>query len=74
MIFLEHKLTGDQFCLRRYEAATIIKNTCLKDTAVGDILQLLHLAISVKKWIIHGPSGWQPVSITLPESNPESEW
>lgn len=58
----------------RYEAATIIKNTCLKDTAVGDILQLLHLAISVKKWIIHGPLGWQPVSITLPESNPESEW
>ncbi|KAD3067512.1 hypothetical protein E3N88_35392 [Mikania micrantha] len=45
----------------RYEAATIIKNTCLKDIALGDILQILHLAISVKKWITHNPSGWQPV-------------
>lgn len=54
----------------RYEAATIIKNTCLKDTALGDILQILHLAISGKKWILHHPSGWQPVSITLPDTNP----
>ncbi|XP_076943064.1 uncharacterized protein LOC143613166 isoform X2 [Bidens hawaiensis] len=53
----------------RYEAATIIKNTCLKDTALGDILQIMHLTTSVKKWITHHPSGWQPVSITLPETN-----
>ncbi|KVI11237.1 uncharacterized protein LOC112506769 isoform X1 [Cynara cardunculus var. scolymus] len=58
----------------RYEAATIIKNRCLKDAALGDILQILNLAISGKKWIIHHPSGWQPVSIALPESNPESVW
>ncbi|KAK9054840.1 hypothetical protein SSX86_025919 [Deinandra increscens subsp. villosa] len=58
----------------RYEAATIIKNSCLKDTALGDILQILHLATSGKKWIIHHPSGWQPVSITLPETNSESDW
>ncbi|KAI3810752.1 hypothetical protein L1987_20374 [Smallanthus sonchifolius] len=58
----------------RYEAATIIKNMCLKDTALGDILQILHLATTGKKWIIHHPSGWQPLSITLAETNSESDW
>ncbi|KAF5809901.1 putative NYN domain, limkain-b1-type, meiosis regulator and mRNA stability factor 1 [Helianthus annuus] len=58
----------------RYEAASIIKNTCLKDTALGDVLQILHLAISGKKWITHHPSGWQPVNITLPETNSDSDW
>ncbi|KAI3509055.1 hypothetical protein L1887_24079 [Cichorium endivia] len=58
----------------RYDAASIIKNTCLKGTALGDILQILHLAINGKKWIIHHPSGWQPVTITLPETTPEFEW
>ncbi|KAI7725990.1 hypothetical protein M8C21_015245 [Ambrosia artemisiifolia] len=53
----------------RYEADVIIKNKCIKHTVLGEILQLLHLAISAKKWIIHNPSGWQPVSISLPETN-----
>ncbi|MFS7945962.1 putative NYN domain, limkain-b1-type, meiosis regulator and mRNA stability factor 1 [Helianthus anomalus] len=52
----------------RYEAAIIIKRKCLKHTALGEILHILHLASSAKKWIIHHPSGWQPVSISLPES------
>lgn len=54
----------------RYEAASIIKSRCLKDTALGDVLQILHLTISGKKWIIHHQSGWQPITITLPEINP----
>ncbi|CAI9260611.1 unnamed protein product [Lactuca saligna] len=45
----------------RYDAATIIKNTCLKDTALGDILQILNLAVTAKKWIIPHQSGWHPV-------------
>ncbi|KAK1434528.1 hypothetical protein QVD17_00275 [Tagetes erecta] len=57
----------------RYEAATILKKKCLKDTALGDVLQILHLANTVKKWIVHHPSGWQPVSISLPETNSESD-
>ncbi|XP_071725472.1 uncharacterized protein [Rutidosis leptorrhynchoides] len=52
----------------RYEAATIIKSSCLKDHALGDILQIVHLAIIGKKWIVHNPSGWQPVIITVPET------
>ncbi|KAL7583789.1 uncharacterized protein LOC111915342 [Lactuca sativa] len=63
----------------RYDAATIIKNTCLKDTALGDILQILNLAVTAKKWIIPHQSGWHPVTITLPETTsptptPEFEW
>ncbi|CAK9185982.1 unnamed protein product [Ilex paraguariensis] len=47
----------------RYEAATIMKNMCLKDVALGDILQILHLVINMKKWITHHQSGWQPIKI-----------
>ncbi|KAL8254967.1 hypothetical protein R6Q59_033188 [Mikania micrantha] len=57
----------------RYEAATIIKKKCLKKAVLGDVIQILHLAISGKKWINHHPSGWQPVSITLPETNPTTD-
>lgn len=58
----------------RYEAATIIKNMCLKGMALGDILHILHLAINIKKWILHHQSGWQPVSISLGETSLDSEW
>ncbi|KAL8208864.1 hypothetical protein R6Q57_008276 [Mikania cordata] len=57
----------------RYEAATIIRKKCLKKAALGDVIQILHLAISGKKWINHHPSGWQPVSITLRETNPTTD-
>ncbi|KAK6915723.1 NYN domain, MARF1-type [Dillenia turbinata] len=53
----------------RYEAGTILKNKCLKDLALGDVLQILNMIITTKKWIIHHHSGWQPVKITLAESN-----
>lgn len=56
----------------KYEAATIIKNLCLKDHSLGEILQILYMAINIKKWIIHHQSGWQPVNITLAETNPDS--
>ncbi|KAL1809508.1 hypothetical protein ACET3Z_026498 [Daucus carota] len=56
----------------RYEAATIIKNLCLKDHSLGEILQILYMAINIRKWIIHHQSGWQPINITLAETNPDS--
>ncbi|KAI3695020.1 hypothetical protein L1987_78008 [Smallanthus sonchifolius] len=57
-----------------YEAATILKKSCLKKTTLGDILQILNLATTGKKWIIHHhPSGWQPVSISLPETTSEPD-
>ncbi|KAI5658339.1 hypothetical protein M9H77_27132 [Catharanthus roseus] len=56
----------------RYEAATVIKRTCLKGRSLGEILQILHMVINMKKWIIQHQSGWQPVKITLVEANPDS--
>ncbi|CBI39663.3 unnamed protein product, partial [Vitis vinifera] len=56
----------------KYEAAIILKNMCLKDRALGDVLQILNMVISAKKWITHLQSGWQPVNISLPESNTDS--
>lgn len=56
----------------RYEAATIIKNLCLKDRSLGEILQILYMAINTKKWIIHHQFGWQPINITLAGTNPDS--
>ncbi|XP_077240509.1 uncharacterized protein LOC143881361 [Tasmannia lanceolata] len=49
----------------RYHAATILKKSCLKDHVLGDILQILHMAITIKKLIVPHSSGWQPIYITL---------
>ncbi|PRQ45070.1 putative meiosis arrest female protein [Rosa chinensis] len=55
----------------KYEAATILKKNCLQELALGEVLQILNMSIAMKKWIIHHQSGWQPISITLPETKPE---
>ncbi|CAH9141080.1 unnamed protein product [Cuscuta epithymum] len=52
----------------RYEAATIIKKLCLNNLALGEILQILHMVIKMKKWIMHHHSGWQPIRIVLAEA------
>ncbi|OAY42448.1 uncharacterized protein LOC110622820 isoform X2 [Manihot esculenta] len=57
----------------RYEAATILKSMCLKELALGNILQILNMVIAIKKWIVHHPSGWQPLTITLAETNTDLE-
>lgn len=54
----------------RYEAATIIKKMCLKEYALGDILQILHMVINKKKWMTPNQSGWKPVSISIRETRP----
>ncbi|XP_073269873.1 uncharacterized protein [Primulina huaijiensis] len=57
----------------RYEAATIIKKMCLNDLSLGEILQILHMVINIKKWILfNNQSGWKPIKVTLAEINPDS--
>ncbi|XP_011087549.1 uncharacterized protein LOC105169000 [Sesamum indicum] len=56
----------------RYEAATIVKKMCLKEISLGEILQILHMVINMKKWIIcNYQSGWQPIKVTIAEINPD---
>ncbi|CAL4939607.1 unnamed protein product [Urochloa decumbens] len=47
----------------RYQAAMILKRSCLQHCALGDILQVLHIVIVRKKWVVPHSSGWQPLSI-----------
>ncbi|XP_058213332.1 uncharacterized protein LOC131325219 [Rhododendron vialii] len=54
----------------RYEAATILKKMCLKELALGEVLQILHLVINVKKWMTPNQSGWKPVNISIRETSP----
>ncbi|KAL0541736.1 hypothetical protein IC582_021791 [Cucumis melo] len=56
----------------RYEAALILKKECLTDFALGDVLQILHMITSMKKWITHHISGWQPINIILAEGNTDA--
>lgn len=49
----------------RYEAATIMKEMCLQDLFLGDVIRILQLIITVKKWIKHLTLGWHPLSIEL---------
>lgn len=56
----------------RYEAALILKSSCLQDLALGQLLQILNLLITNKRWIKHHPSGWKPVTITLTEGDAET--
>ncbi|KAJ0978672.1 hypothetical protein J5N97_014146 [Dioscorea zingiberensis] len=50
----------------RYHAAIALKKTCLKHLVLGDVLQILHVVVNVKKWIIPHSSSWQPLSLILP--------
>lgn len=54
----------------RYEAGTILKKMCLKELALGEVLQILHLVINVKKWMTPNQSGWKPVNISIRETSP----
>ncbi|KAL6008832.1 hypothetical protein ACLOJK_022058 [Asimina triloba] len=53
----------------RYQAALILKKSCLKDLVLGDILLIINMIITAKKWIIASSSGWQPISINVAEAN-----
>ncbi|KAG9145794.1 hypothetical protein Leryth_011226 [Lithospermum erythrorhizon] len=53
----------------RYEAALVLKKACLKDVVLGEVIQMLNMIISNKKWIIPAKSGWKPITITLEEAS-----
>uniref|UniRef100_A0A7N1A8C0 OST-HTH associated domain-containing protein n=1 Tax=Kalanchoe fedtschenkoi TaxID=63787 RepID=A0A7N1A8C0_KALFE len=57
----------------RYEVGIILRNLCLEELLLGDVLQILDMVISFKKWISYNHSGWQPITINLPESDPDLE-
>ncbi|KAE8699644.1 pentatricopeptide repeat-containing protein [Hibiscus syriacus] len=57
----------------RYEAALALKKACLEEFALGDTLQILNMIVDMKKWIINHQSGWQPITVTLPETITETE-
>ena len=44
-----------------------MKKKCLQQHSLGDVLLLLDLMITVKKWLLPHPSGWKPVKILLPD-------
>ncbi|GMY17143.1 Meiosis arrest female protein 1 [Fagus crenata] len=52
----------------RYDAALTLRKGCLEGGfALGEILQIVNMVIA-RKWIIHHHSGWQPITINLPET------
>ncbi|ONK63140.1 uncharacterized protein A4U43_C07F11820 [Asparagus officinalis] len=53
----------------RYQAAVILRRSCLKNLVLGKILQILHLIVHVRKWIVPDASGWQPLCLTLPSDS-----
>ncbi|GMI66700.1 hypothetical protein like AT3G62200 [Hibiscus trionum] len=57
----------------RYEAALALKKACLEEFALGDALQILNMVVAMKKWIINHQSGWQPITVTLPETITETD-
>lgn len=60
------------FC-GRYHAATILKKSFLKHLVIGEILQLLNAAITLKHLIVPRQSGWQPLHINVLESDKDSD-
>ncbi|EOA23576.1 hypothetical protein CARUB_v10016771mg [Capsella rubella] len=49
----------------RYEAAQVLKRECLQELTLGDILQILNITATTKKWITHHQTGWKPITISL---------
>lgn len=56
----------------RYEAGLILKNSCLQDLSLGEVLQLLNMIITLKRWITRTEPGWQPIKITVEEIESDS--
>ncbi|XP_026436405.1 uncharacterized protein LOC113334337 [Papaver somniferum] len=48
----------------RFEAATILRDACLQNYVLGDVLLILDTVITIKRWIKPHFSGWQPVKVS----------
>lgn len=51
----------------------ILKRSCLEEVVLGEVLKILEMVITVKKWITHHHSGWQPITIGLIEESNDSD-
>lgn len=54
--------------LFRYEAALVLQKSCLTTVSVGEVLRILNMIITMKKWIKNAHPGWQPITVTLLET------
>jgi len=45
---------------------------CLEELVLGDVLKILEIIITIKKWIIPYHSRWQPITISLTEAKDDS--
>ncbi|KAL6968716.1 hypothetical protein U1Q18_034509 [Sarracenia purpurea var. burkii] len=45
--------------------ASQCRSACLKELALGDVLQILNMVITMKRWIFPHKSGWQPITINV---------
>ncbi|XP_056686200.1 uncharacterized protein [Spinacia oleracea] len=52
-----------------YEAALILRNSCLQNLTLGKVIRLMNLLITKKQWIKIPTSGWQPLTIALTETD-----
>ncbi|RWW46699.1 hypothetical protein BHE74_00047357 [Ensete ventricosum] len=57
----------------RYQAAIIMRNSCLNHLVLGEILQILHVTVNDKRWIMPHPSGWLPLSFHLPDADKNTD-
>ncbi|CAH2063114.1 unnamed protein product [Thlaspi arvense] len=48
-----------------YEAAQVLKKECLKEYTLGDIVHILNITATSKKWITYHQTGWKPITINL---------
>ncbi|WJX79914.1 hypothetical protein P8452_62986 [Trifolium repens] len=55
----------------KYEASLILKRLCLEELVLGDVLTILEIIITIKKWIIPCHSRWQPIRISVTEAKGE---
>ncbi|KAL9239787.1 hypothetical protein vseg_014074 [Gypsophila vaccaria] len=54
-----------------YEAALNLKKLCLQSVSLGQVIRILNMSITCKRWIKHRHSGWQPVVVTLKQADPD---
>ncbi|KAK6798583.1 hypothetical protein RDI58_006286 [Solanum bulbocastanum] len=56
----------------RYEATLILRKACLKDLTLGEVLQILNMISTLKRWI-KTRSNWHLITFTLLETNNDKD-
>ncbi|KAL8150332.1 hypothetical protein V2J09_020140 [Rumex salicifolius] len=53
----------------KYEAALTLKQSCLQDRPLGDVIRITNILAGPKNWIKPSQSGWQPITFTLSQGH-----